>query len=393
MRLFLSAVFAVAFAFAPGAGLGEAHAETAAAAPECSTDLEAQLEELDVPGLAAAVVKNGRIVCAGAAGMANIGEWRPAAPDTLFLVASVSKTVTATALMQLYDEGRFRLDDDIDGYLPFRVDIPSEPDEPVTFRELLTHTASIADNADYINCPGLCRYGSLMIPFITPGADSPIALADLVSGYFTPGGAYYDEDGNFEGEPPGTEADYSNMGIVLAGYLVEAISGVPLDQYCKQNIFAPLGMSATSFRLADIDPANLAMPYDLTDEETFVPYGQYGQPNYPDGMLRTSANELSRFLIAYMQGGIYEGRRLLEETTVQEMLSSQTPLEEDQGLVWFQKSIGDRTLWGHDGSDNGAAAELWFDPEAGTGVVLMTNGMWSDPDDLLETLFDEADSY
>ena len=134
--------------------------------PACHTDLAPQLKRYDVPGLAAVIVKDGRIVCASAAGMADIGQKRPVTPDTLFLIGSVSKTITATALMQLYDEGKFKLDDDIDNYLPFHVDIPFEPDAPVTFRQLLTHTASIDDNPDYINCPGWCTYGTSIGSFV-----------------------------------------------------------------------------------------------------------------------------------------------------------------------------------------------------------------------------------
>src|SRR5262249_34119564 len=160
------------------------------------------------------------------------------------------------------------------------------------------------DNTTYINCPGTCPYGSTISPFVTMGADSPISLADLTEGYLTPGGAYYDQMKNFEPKAPGAKSEYSNMGIVLAGYLVEVISGIPFDQYCKENIFAPLGMAKTSWRLADIDRSLLAEPYDKSSAG-YVPYGQYGEPDYPDGMLRTSVLELGRFIIAYMQGGRY----------------------------------------------------------------------------------------
>ena len=121
--------------------------------PACKTDLTSRLRTLDVPGLAAAIVKNGRMICTAVAGMANIEQKQPVTPDTLFLIASVSKTMTATALMQLYDQGKFQLGDDINRYLPFPIRIPVSPTSPITFRQLLTHSASIKDNAAYINCP------------------------------------------------------------------------------------------------------------------------------------------------------------------------------------------------------------------------------------------------
>jgi CubicO group peptidase (beta-lactamase class C family) len=314
--------------------------------------------------------------------------------DTLFLIASVSKTIAATALMQLHDQGRFGLDDDINAYLPFRVAIPGSPSSPITFRQLLTHTSSIADNPAYINCPLSCDYGSELSSFVTKGADSPIALADLLKGYLTPGGAYYDEDENFKAEPPGSVHEYSNMGIVLAGYLVEVISGVPFDQYCRDHLFAPLGMTKSSWRLTGIDQSILAIPYDKS-ELGFVPYGHFGEPDYPDGMLRTSVNELANFMIAFMQGGRFNDRQILKETTVKDMLRRQTILERSQGLAWFSRTINGRTLWGHDGSDNGAGAKMWFDPARKTGVILMTNGIWNSDNarSLLANLFKEADGY
>jgi len=298
----------------------------------------------------------------------------------------------------LYDQGEFQLDDDVNKYLPYAVRIPSAPTVPITFRQLLTHTASLKDNDTYFDCPGYSSYGLRFGPFITKGADSPISLADFTKGYLTPGGAYYDKRGNFKSRAPGTQDDYSNMGLTLVGYLVEVISETPFDQYCNDHIFKPLGMHKTSWRLAAMDQSTLAVPYDKTSRG-YVPYGHYGEPSYPDGMLRTSVVELSRFLIAYMQGGQYNGRQILKPTTIAEMLMSQTPLDLAQGLVWYRESIGRRwkrrPVWGHDGSDFGAGAKMWFDPARRTGVILMTNGVWrfKRARKLLARLFDEADEY
>jgi CubicO group peptidase (beta-lactamase class C family) len=373
----------------PATMAGEGEAQL----PACRTNLARQLQTLDVPGLAAAIVKNGRLVCTAAAGLAHIEQEKPVTPDTLFLIASVSKTITGTALMQLRDERRFHLDDNVNSYLPFKIAIPAAPTAAITFRQLLTHTSSIADNTKYINCPGSCAYGSSLGAFVTKGADSPISLAELTKGYLTPGGAYYDRAANFKSTPPGTVSDYSNMGTVLAGYLVELLSGLPFDRYCKEQIFTPLGMDTTSWRLEGIDRSILAMPYDK-GSSGYVPYGQYGEPDYPDGMLRTSVKELGYFLISYIQGGQYNGQRVLKSRTVREMLKRQSPLDRSQGLVWVSQSIGGRLVWGHDGADNGAGAQMWFDPAKSEGVILLTNGIWADDDGaLLASLFQEADRY
>lgn len=352
----------------------------AASATRCKTDLVGQLKSMNVPGLAVAIVKDGELACMSVAGLANKKNKKPITPNTLFLVASVSKTITATALMQLHEEGEFELDDDINDYLPFDVKIPASPKSPITFHQLLTHSASIRDNRQIFD------------DFTTDGADSPISLAELTEEYFTPDGEYYSRSGNFLVRPPGSKLHYSNMGIALAGYLVEVISGQLFDKYCRANIFTPLSMHKTSWRLAGMNLSNLATPYASTYFGS-EPIPHYGQANYPDGMLRTSPIELARFLAAYMQGGIFNYNRVLNTSTVETMLSFQTAYNQSQGLVWFSRWFDGRNLWGHDGSDDGASAEMWFDPEEETGVIMMANGAWEDEDQLLEQLFQEADTY
>ena len=346
----------------------------------CDTDLSEHLDQLGVPGLAAAIVRDGEIDCISVAGYADIEDEQPVTPETLFLVASVSKTVTTTALMQLYERGEFELDDEINDYLPFDVVIPSAPDTPITFQHLLTHTASLKDNQVAFNA------------FTEYGEDSDLPLSELVEEYLTPDGEYYNRYQNFLAEPPGKVSHYANIGIVLIGYLVEEISGQSFDEYCRANIFQPLGMDSSAWKLSDVDEANLATPYD-TSWFGFNELEQYSQANYPDGMLRTTPTELARFLIAYLEGGRYKSRRILRADTVDEILTPHTNRNGNQGLVWFSRTIDDRFVWGHDGSDDGASAEIWFDPAKDVGVILMANGPWGDEDDLLESLFEETEDY
>jgi CubicO group peptidase (beta-lactamase class C family) len=307
--------------------------------------------------------------------------------------------VTATALMSLED--KFQLDDAVDAHLPFHVAVPSCPSGQVTVRQLLTHTSSIRDNEDLINCPGTCSYGATFAPTVTRGADSPIALDDFVPGYLTAAGTYYDAAKNFEAGCPGTINDYSNMGLTLAGYIAEQLAGQPLDKLTRDRIFTPLGMTETSWRLADIDPTHLAMPYDFSAATGFTPFGQFGEPDWPDGDLRSSVTELSRFLIMFMQLGAYGDHRIISEHAAWEMRKVQIPdLDDTQGLIWFYDDFGKRHVLGHDGSDNGASTNMFFDPADGAGVILLSNGMWSDANDnspgadaLMATLFEESKAY
>jgi CubicO group peptidase (beta-lactamase class C family) len=368
----------------------------------CQTDLAPELAKLNVPGLAAGIIKNGKLACTAAAGFANIEEQRPATADTLFLLASTSKTVTATAVMQLVDDGAIALDDAISTHLPFQVVVPKCPTGQITIRHLLTHTSSIKDS-DILNCPGTCAYGSTFASTVTRGADSPIPLGSFVESYLQPNGTYYSSTANFEAGCPGTINDYSNMGVTLAGFLAEHVGGAPLEQLTHDRIFTPLGMTETSWRLSDIDPDHLAMPYDWSQAAGFTPYGQFGEPDWPDGDLRSSVSELSRFLLMFMQGGELDGVRVLSADTVREMRRQQIPiLDAEQGLIWFYNGFGNARphVLGHDGSDNGTSSYMFFDPADGAGVILLSNGMWSDANDdspaadaLMAKLFAESTDY
>jgi CubicO group peptidase (beta-lactamase class C family) len=357
--------------------------------PEDTTDLdlyiEERLEEAHIPGLSAAIVKDGAIVWTGAYGWSRIRFKRPIEAETLFMLASVSKTVTATAVMQVWEDGGFDLDKDIDAYLPFEVTNPHHPEQPITPRMLLTHTSAIRDNWPVLN--------SLYVR-----GDSPIALGEFLEDYLTPGGAYYSPWANFYRQEPGTADHYSNVGVTLAAYLVEVITGIPFDSYCQEAIFEPLGMEETAWHLTGLNRRHIAMPYGYRPlGDIYHRYGFYGYPDYPDGALRTSVLQLARFLNAFIRYGELDGVRILEEETVEEMRRVQDPaLAPNQGLVWYYKELSDRVLLGHNGGDSGVATEMFFRPEDGVGVILLMNGDWPvDMRPIMEIeirLFEEADS-
>ena len=119
------------------------------------------------------------------------------------------------------------------------------------------------------------------------------------------GGEFFSSD-NYLGTCPGEVTEYSNAGVGLLGYVVELVSGVPFDEFVDQQIFAPLQLAQTSFRLADLDPSTLAVPYDRVDGG-FRPMAQYGFPTYPDGLIRSPPAELGRFLAMMAQRGALEG--------------------------------------------------------------------------------------
>ena len=322
------------------------------------------MEAEHIPGLSACAVHDGEIIWSGNYGYANISQNIEPTDSTLFLLGSISKTFVAVALMQLWEDGLFGLDDDISQYLPWEVHNPNYPDSPITFRMLMTHTSGIIDNWDVLD------------PLSTWGGDSPIPLDSFLEDYLVPGGSYYSA-ANFGDYVPGTVYNYGNVATALAGYLVETINpdSLSFEDYCQQSLFAPLGMNNSSWFLANLNIADIAIPYHWSGSN-YQSYLQRGDPYYPCGQLKTSTNQLARYLIAFMQHGQIEGTRILDSTTVELMTTIQYPNVEpgSTGLMWFTYGPGNREAWGHNGAWSGYRTQMWYSPEENTGVMVLTNG-------------------
>jgi CubicO group peptidase (beta-lactamase class C family) len=250
----------------------------------------AQMLWSHTPGLSAVIVKNGTIVWQGAYGFRDAAMTHPVTPDTLFELASLSKTVLAVAVLQLVEQGKLALDNDVSAALPFKVRNPNFPDRPITLRMLLGHVSGIVDNWPLIKAHSV------------ENADAPVSLSEWFRGYLTSGGAWYSKEANFSRNPPGTAFTYSNQAAALSALAVEKASGEPFDRYWREHIFTPLGMRETSYRLAELDPSHIAMPQAWYGR-SFVELGHHGFPGYPAGTLRTSAPQLARFLLMVMNGG------------------------------------------------------------------------------------------
>lgn len=346
--------------------------------PDLSEFITERMGAARVPGLSAAIIRDGEVQAVGAWGLANVEEDRPVDTDTLFNLASVSKTFIAVAVMMAVEDGALDLDEDVSTWLPFDVEHPYSS-KAITLRMLMTHTSGISDNWDVLE--------DLYVE-----GDSPIGLGEFLEGYLVRGGEYYDPDWNFDADP-GEAADYSNVGASLAAYVVEAATGTPFDTYCERHIFAPLGMDDAGWHLSDLDTDQIAMPYGWVGG-AWEPYGFYGYPDYPDGNLRTTAPQLGRFLAAITAGGTLDGERLLKASSVASLLTSQVPdLEDLQGLMWYGWQLGDDEVWGHNGGDDGVATEILFRPTDGAGVVLLMNGdadRWGPVEDIEMELLDLA---
>lgn len=316
-----------------------------------------QMNYLHIPGLAACIIKDKTIIWSGNYGFADIGKNKPVTDSTTFMLASLSKTFTATALMQLYEKNIFSLDDDINAYLPWSVRNPKLPDTPITFRMLLTHKSSILDN--WNNMP------------VSTGDYTDLTLGEYLQEYLLPTGSYY----NSIQYSSAFSWSYSNVGSALYGYLVENISKMSFDQYCKINIFEPLGLNRSSWFLEGMVIDNIAVPYTYSSS-AYQPHDHYGFPWYPAAQLRTDKFELAKYLTAYIQNGETDDVRILDSTTVSLMTSSQYQITSTwhQGLAWFRKDFPSISgVWGHSGGLTGVCTDMWYSKEEKIGVIVLTN--------------------
>lgn len=310
-----------------------------------------QLEELNIPGAAVAVVRGTEVLLVKGWGYADVGKRSPVDGErTLMRPGSASKPITWTAVMQQVERGNIDLSADINTYLDF--EIASTFDTPITMAHLLTHTAgfeSVEEDLfllDATAVPGLRDYLVKRMP----------------TRVFPPG------------EVPG----YSNYGTALAGYVVERVAGQPFAEYVEQHIFGPLGMTRTTFR----QPVPAALSSDLAEgygwqAGSFI-QGDYEYVGpYPAGSASGTASDMAAFMIAHLNGGAYNGAQILEPDTVLLMHQRQyspDPRLHKMAYGFMERSEnGQRVLW-HGGSTFLHNSGLYLVPDAGLGIYVSYNG-------------------
>ncbi len=320
-----------------------------------------QLDAARVPGVSAAVVKHGKVVFTGAWGYADIEKKTKVSVDTIFLVASVSKPFCSVTLMQLVEQGKVKLDDDINIHLPFAIRNPKYPDVPITVRMLLAHTSTIRES--YIR----------LFTLIGPG-DSPVSLEEFFRDFLLPTGKYWADGTNFALEyAPGAKNSYSQVGAALAGWIAERVGEKSFAEQAKERILVPLGMKDSSFRLADLDATRIAWPYvyrstgDQRQEH-------WGAPFYPAATLRSTAPDLAKFMIAMAKKSVFAGGRLISDATYDESMRVPYPqADPDQAHLWQWRAIEGRRVVGHSGGAIGVSTTMYFDPKDGVAVITLSN--------------------
>ncbi|HEX2485813.1 MAG TPA: serine hydrolase domain-containing protein, partial [Myxococcota bacterium] len=311
--------------------------------------LEAELRERHVPGAVFVLVRGDRVVLARGFGLANVAAQTPVDPKrTAFRVASVSKLFTATAVMQLVEEGRLGLDDDVNAHLR-SVRVPEAFGEPVRVRHLLTHTAGLDDR--FVGMAALTD-------------EPPEALAAHLARRL-PARVF----------PPGRAISYSNYGIALLGVLVEDVGGKPFEVTVDERILRPLGMPRSSFRPDAALRADLATGYARRGTD-LRPLPWDSVLIGPAGGLVATGADMARFVRANLRGGAVDGARVLRPETLAEMHRTQfrhDPELPGVGLAFHEREHGPHRALEHAGDWGGFASLLQLVPESDFGFFLSYN--------------------
>lgn len=324
--------------------------------------IRSEYTRLELPGVVCLAVKQDSVVFEGAEGFADLEKQVRFTTQTRMQIASISKTFVATAIMQLLENGSLDLDENISSYLPFHVVNPRHPSEKITVRMLLTHTSSISDEGYLPSSFYLFEY-----------KDYPEPLMSFEKNYLTQDGMYYSKKNFSTSKPPANYA-YSNVGAALLACIVENVSGMDYNTYCKVRIFNPLGMTKTTWFYSETPKEEMAILYaDNNFTHPSKPFFSY--PTYPDGHLITTADDLSKFMRAYILGGTFRGFQLLTPTSVDEILREYFAFSgvNDQGLIFYKHKLANYTVWGHDGGDPGISTEMYFDREKKIGYIMFNN--------------------
>ena len=329
-----------------------------------------------LPGFAVALVTKDAVLFQKGYGWADVEQRRPFTPQSLQNVGSISKTLIGVSLMQLVEQNRIRLDDDVNRYLPFRLVNPHFPADIITIRQLAMHTSTLTDSNeywanDYILSPLQPAHRGLATVDMLRPKNKPMPMTQFIKNLLAPDGVWY-RKGSFLKKRPGTTFQYSNLGAALATYVVERVTGDAFADYTERHIFKPIGMSDSGWwSFAKADPDRYVTGYI---GRKIVP--RYSSVTYGDGGLITSVEDLSRYLMEMMKG--YRGEStLLRQESFKEMMSPGEPKLGTGGynIFWWLRADGSL---GHSGADPGIAASMFFDPGRNVGAIVFTNSSTGD---------------
>lgn len=317
--------------------------------------VEPAMEQYHSASGVVAVMKGGEMLFAKGYGYRDIEKQLPVNPETTaFRVGSITKLFAWMSVMQLVEQGKLDLDADVNIYLTnFKIK-DTYPGKPVTLRHLLTHTPGFEDGA-----------GGYMI---TEDANRVIGLAESMAKYQPT-----------RVNEPGKVTSYSNYGTALAGLIVENVSGVPFNDYVKQNIYDVLGMNHST--IDEPLPAELAVDQALaySSDGEYTPLAYSYITNFgPAGAMTASAYDMAILAKALLNDGAYDERRILQPETLQQMLNENLAATESTGgfgLGFYWRHINNKTMFGHNGATGKYFSDFTMVPEDDLMVFVSFSGV------------------
>lgn len=312
--------------------------------------VERAARDLELPGLAVSVITQGQISYLETFGVDElVDKGSPVTSETLFQMASVTKTFVATAVMQLVEQGKVDLDAPVSKYLPY-FEGPDERYAEITVRHLLSHLSGIANVTDpefdrpQFDDEALERYVKLRCQ---------TALIDT----------------------PGSEFHYSNIGYSVLGDLIAKVSGEIFENYVKKHILNPLGMKQSTLLLPEARRAQLAQPHIVDNAYQLIasPLFPYNRTLAPASTLYSNIREMTRWALANLNRGVLDGERILPSSAYDLLWRPVSEKVSHMGLGWFLWSYRGERMIGHSGSDLGYVSDLQLMPDRGIAVVVMIN--------------------
>lgn len=319
------------------------------------------MEEAPVTGLSVAVVKNNKMIYMQAFGVKDRETNTPLTTDCLFRIASISKSFSATSIMQLIEKKKLSLDDDVSDLMGFKVRNPKFPETVITLRLLLSHLSSINDSQGYF----------------TLDAINPAKNTDWAKCY-----------NDYE---PGKGYQYCNLNFNMVGTIIEKYSGERFDQYVKHHILDPLGLYG-GYCVDSLDKSRFASIYEYNGDSAkfFLSPGAYNPRSAeiaaytmgystpifsPTGGMKISAPDLARYMMMHMNLGKVKGKKIMSKKSARAM---QTAYSDKEGygfaIMNSDKLIPGKHMTGHTGSAYGLYSAMFFNPKEKFGIVVISNG-------------------
>ena len=318
-------------------------------------------KEEKVVGLSVAVVKNNKIIYANSFGSSNIETGTPLTNNNIFRIASISKSFSASSIMQLVEAGKLDLNEDVSNLVGFKIRNPKYPETVITLKLLLSHLSSINDSEGYFS-----------LDYINPAKNPNWQKC------------YNDYE-------PGKGYQYCNLNFNMVGTIIERTSGERFDQYVKHHILDPLGLYG-GYCVDSLDKTKFATIYDynvdsakfIVSPNAYAPRSEeianytmgYSTPVFsPTGGMKISATDLAKYMTMHMNYGKYKGGRIMSKRSSKLM---QTPLSEEEHYGFAIENtirmVDGIHLTGHTGSAYGLYSAMYFDPRKKFGIVVISNG-------------------